>query len=61
MYVYTNSFSCEKEGHVEKRKKYQSTWTIEEVGDVEADGVAGGARLGAKKDEDVVKLRTTPR
>jgi hypothetical protein len=42
-----------QEGHVEKRKKDESTWTIEEVGNVEADGVAGNARLGAKKDEEV--------
>jgi hypothetical protein len=29
------------------------TWTIEEIGNVEADGIAGDARLGAKKDEEV--------
>jgi hypothetical protein len=33
-----------QEGHVEKRKKDKSTWTIEEVGNVEADIVAGNAR-----------------
>jgi hypothetical protein len=42
-----------QEGHVEKRKKDKSTWTIEEVGNVEADIVAGNARLGAKQDEEV--------
>jgi hypothetical protein len=34
-----------QEGHVEKRKKYESTWTIEEIENVEADIVAGNARL----------------
>ena len=38
-----------QEGHVEKRKKDKSTWTIEEKGNVEADIVAGNARLGANK------------
>jgi hypothetical protein len=42
-----------QEGHVEKREKDESTWTIEEVGNVEADIVAGNARLGAKQDEEV--------
>jgi hypothetical protein len=42
-----------QEGHVEKRKEDKSTWTIEEIGNVEADIVAGNARLGAKKDEEV--------
>jgi len=42
-----------QEGHVEKRKKDESTWTIEEIGNVEADGIAGDARLGAKRDEEV--------
>jgi hypothetical protein len=42
-----------QEGHVEKRKTDDSTWTIEEIGNVEADGIAGDARLGAKKDEEV--------
>jgi hypothetical protein len=37
--------------YVEKRTKGESTWTIEGVGNVEADVVAGNARLGAKKDE----------
>jgi hypothetical protein len=39
--------------YVEKRKKCENTWTIEEVGNVEAGIVAGDARLGAKKDEEV--------
>ena len=38
---------------MEKRKKDASTWTIEEIGNVEADGIAGDARLGAKRDEEV--------
>jgi hypothetical protein len=42
-----------QEGHVEKRKKDKSTWSIEEVGNVEADIVAGNARLTAKQDEEV--------
>jgi hypothetical protein len=42
-----------QEGHVEKRKKDKSTWTIEEIGNVEADIVAGNAKLGAKQDEEV--------
>jgi hypothetical protein len=42
-----------QEGHVEKRRKNKSTWTIEEIGNVEAAIVAGNARLGAKQDEEV--------
>jgi hypothetical protein len=43
-----------QEGHVETRKKYDSTWTIEEIGNVEADIVAGDA-IGwvQKQDEEV--------
>jgi hypothetical protein len=46
---------CDKpqEGHLEKRKKGQSTWTIEVIENMEADVVAGKARLGAKQDEEV--------
>jgi hypothetical protein len=32
-----------QEGQVETRKKDESTWTIEERGNVEADNVAGNA------------------
>jgi hypothetical protein len=43
-----------QEGHVEKQKTDESTWTIEERGNVEADNVAGDAiRLGAKQDEEI--------
>jgi hypothetical protein len=45
-----------QKGHIEKRKKDKSTWAIEEIGDVEADIVAGGARSGAKQDEGVLGL-----
>jgi hypothetical protein len=40
-----------QEGRVEKRGKDESTWTIEEIENVEADTVAGNTRLGAKQDE----------
>jgi hypothetical protein len=40
-----------QEGHVETRKTDKSTWTIEKIGNMEADIVAGNARLGAKQDE----------
>jgi hypothetical protein len=39
--------------HVEKRKTDESTWTIEERGNEQADNVAGNARLGAKRDEEI--------
>ena len=42
-----------QEGHVEKRKTDESTWTIEERGNEQADNVAGNARLGAKRDEEI--------
>jgi hypothetical protein len=38
-------------GHVEGRGKYQSKWTNEEKGDVEADHVCGMARKMALGDE----------